>query len=103
MADFPFSGEDNSAVHYSGPTLFIRGTKSKFVPDSSIPTIKKFFPRAEIADVEAGHWLISENPEGFKSGMLLFYFSSPFLSLIFIRFCLAFYVHVIGVVDHITR
>jgi pimeloyl-ACP methyl ester carboxylesterase len=66
MADFPYRESD--AVTYDGPTLFIRGTKSRYVSDDTIPAIKKFFPRAEIADVEAGHWLISENPEGFRQG-----------------------------------
>jgi pimeloyl-ACP methyl ester carboxylesterase len=65
MADFPFR---EGSVTYDGPTLFVRGTKSKYVSDDTVPAIKKFFPNAEIADVEAGHWLISENPEAFRQG-----------------------------------
>lgn len=67
MADFPFSESDG--VTYEGPTLFVRGTKSKYVSDDTVPAIKKYFPNAQIADVEAGHWLISENPEGFRQGI----------------------------------
>jgi pimeloyl-ACP methyl ester carboxylesterase len=67
MADFPF--REPGSVTYDGPTLFIRGTKSNYVSDDMVPAIKKFFPNAEIADVEAGHWLISENPEAFRQGM----------------------------------
>lgn len=37
--------------------------------DEAIPTIAKFFPTFKLADVEAGHWLISENPEEFRRGM----------------------------------
>jgi pimeloyl-ACP methyl ester carboxylesterase len=66
MADFPFSESDG--IQYNGPTLFVRGTKSRYVSDDTIPAIKKFFPNAQIADVEAGHWLISENPEAFRQG-----------------------------------
>lgn len=66
MADFPY--REPGAVKYDGPTLVVRGTKSRYVGDDSIPAIKKFFPNSEIADVEAGHWLISENPEGFRQG-----------------------------------
>lgn len=66
MADFPFEESDN--LHYDGPTLFVRGTKSKYVSDDTVPAIKKFFPNAQIVDVEAGHWLISENPEAFRQG-----------------------------------
>lgn len=70
MADFPYPvpGE----VTYPGPTLVIRGTRSLYVSDDTIPAIKKFFPNSEIADVEAGHWLTSENPEAFRQGMSKF-------------------------------
>lgn len=66
MADFPFSDADG--LKYEGPTLFVRGTKSHYVSLDTIPAIKKFFPNAQIADVDAGHWLISENPEAFRQG-----------------------------------
>lgn len=74
MADFPY--REPGAVKYDGPTLVVRGTKSRYVGDDSIAAIKKFFPHSEIADVEAGHWLISENPEGFRQGRFI-QFSFP--------------------------
>ena len=40
--------------------------------DETIPLIGEFFPRFQIADVEGGHWLISENVEGFKKVVLEF-------------------------------
>ncbi|KAJ5820392.1 Alpha/beta hydrolase fold-1 [Penicillium riverlandense] len=70
MADFPYSDSDN--VQYNGPTLFVRGTKSQYVSDKTVPAIKKFFPNAQIADVDAGHWLISENPEAFRQAVVKF-------------------------------
>ncbi|OOF90299.1 hypothetical protein ASPCADRAFT_519313 [Aspergillus carbonarius ITEM 5010] len=70
MADFPY--REPGAVSYDGPTLFVRGTKSKYVSDDTVPAIKKFFPNAQIADVEAGHWLISENPEAFRQAVVKF-------------------------------
>ncbi|KAL1968709.1 hypothetical protein VTN77DRAFT_1535 [Rasamsonia byssochlamydoides] len=81
MADFPFpmpfsdeyAEEKDNQVKYDGPTLFIRGTRSRYVPDTAVPTIKRFFPRAEIADVEAGHWLVSENPEAFRQAVVKFF------------------------------
>lgn len=69
MADFPY--HTPGEVTYTGPTLFIRGTKSKYVGNETIPAIKKFFPNSTIVDVKAGHWLISENPEAFRQGMCL--------------------------------
>ncbi|KAF7172753.1 hypothetical protein CNMCM5623_004909 [Aspergillus felis] len=70
MADFPF--REPGSVTYDGPTLFVRGTKSKYVSDDTVPVIQKFFPNAEIADVEAGHWLIAENPEAFRQAVVKF-------------------------------
>ena len=67
MGDFPFGEADS--LRYDGPTLFVRGTRSKYVSDDTVPAIKKFFPNAEIADIESGHWVISENPEAFRQGV----------------------------------
>lgn len=66
MGDFPF--KDPAEVRFAKPTLFVRGTQSTYVPDEVIPLIGQFFPRFELVDVEAGHWVISENPEAFRQG-----------------------------------
>ncbi|PGH10965.1 hypothetical protein AJ80_07322 [Polytolypa hystricis UAMH7299] len=66
MADFPYGESDE--LKYTGPSLFIRGTRSNYVRDKSLPLIKQFFPNSQIRDVEAGHWVTSENPEGFRKG-----------------------------------
>jgi len=66
MADFPF--KDPEKVQYKGRTLVVRGTKSKYVADEMLPIVGRFFPRFELAEVEAGHWLISEKPEEFRKG-----------------------------------
>ncbi len=67
LGDFPY--KDPQAVRFEKPALFVRGTQSKYVPDETIPVIGQFFPRFELVDVDAGHWLISENPEAFRQGM----------------------------------
>lgn len=66
MGDFPF--KDPDAVRFEKPTLFVRGTQSKYIPDESLPIIGKFFPRFQLADIDAGHWVISEKPEEFRQG-----------------------------------
>ena len=66
IADFPFRDPDKA--RYEKPALFLRGTKSHYVPDEVIPLIGRFFPRFLLKDIEAGHWLISENPEAFRAG-----------------------------------
>ncbi|WPG98680.1 Hypothetical protein R9X50_00147300 [Acrodontium crateriforme] len=68
MADFPFTDPD--AARFNGPTLIVRGTKSPYVADEMLPTIGRFFPRFEVRDIEAGHWLISEKPEEFRKAVV---------------------------------
>ncbi|KAK3112887.1 hypothetical protein LTR53_010362 [Teratosphaeriaceae sp. CCFEE 6253] len=66
MADFPFKDPDQA--RWNGPTLVVRGTKSHYVADEMLPLVGRFFPRFEVVDVEAGHWVISEKPEEFRKG-----------------------------------
>ena len=66
LGDFPY--KDPSEVRFEKRALFVRGTHSKYVPDEALPIIGQFFPRFELADIEAGHWVISENPEAFRQG-----------------------------------
>ena len=68
MADFPF--KDPDARRFEGPTLVVRGTKSHYVSDESLPLLGKFFPRFEVLDCDCGHWVIAERPEEFKSGVV---------------------------------
>lgn len=66
MADFPFKDPDEA--RWNGPTLFVRGTKSHYVADETLPIVGRFFPRFEIKDIDCGHWIISERPEEFRQG-----------------------------------
>ncbi|KAL2133557.1 hypothetical protein VTI74DRAFT_2169 [Chaetomium olivicolor] len=70
MGDFPFKNPNE--VRFVKPALFIRGTMSKYVPDEVIPLIGQFFPMFELVDIEAGHWVISENPEAFRKAVIRF-------------------------------
>ncbi|KAH7152548.1 hypothetical protein B0J13DRAFT_594346 [Dactylonectria estremocensis] len=66
LGDFPY--KDPNEIRFEKPALFVRGTKSKYVPDELLPLIGQFFPRFRMVDVDAGHWLISEQPEAFRRG-----------------------------------
>jgi esterase len=49
---------------YNGPTLFIRGGKSDYVPDEDIPLIKRMFPEAIVKTISgASHWVHADAPE----------------------------------------
>ncbi|TPX78239.1 hypothetical protein CcCBS67573_g00436 [Chytriomyces confervae] len=63
IAGFPLR---EKGLTYDGPALFVRGLKSGYVPDSSIPGIRRLFPQSEIVGIEgAGHWVHSEKPNEF--------------------------------------
>jgi len=66
LGDFPF--KDPEEVRFEKPALFVRGIQSTYVPDEALPIIGKFFPRFELADIDSGHWVISEKPEDFRRG-----------------------------------
>ncbi|KAH6658388.1 prolyl oligopeptidase-like protein [Truncatella angustata] len=70
MGDFPFRDPDK--VRFEKPALFVRGTRSKYIPDEAIPLIGRFFPRFQMADIDAGHWVISEKPEPFLKAVIEF-------------------------------
>ena len=70
MGDFPF--KDPHLHRYKGRTLFIRGTKSHYVADDILPLIGEFFPAFQLADIESGHWVISEQPEAFRKAVVEF-------------------------------
>ncbi|MCJ1399957.1 hypothetical protein MMC11_003160 [Xylographa trunciseda] len=70
MGDFPFKDPDQA--RYDGPTLFVRGVKSDYVPDEVLPLIGRFFPRFELCDVDSYHWVISEQPEQFRRAVVEF-------------------------------
>jgi pimeloyl-ACP methyl ester carboxylesterase len=53
-----------SESQYKGPTLFIRGGKSDYVPDEDTALIKSMFPKANIKTIPgASHWVHADVPE----------------------------------------
>jgi hypothetical protein len=41
---------------WDGKTLFIKGTKSKYINHHNIPIAKEFFPSMRTEELDAGHW-----------------------------------------------
>lgn len=67
IGSFPYHPDK---VRSLKPALFVRGTKSHYVPDEVIPLIGQFFPIFTLKDIDAGHWVISEKPTEFKDVVL---------------------------------
>ncbi|MGB0505194.1 MAG: alpha/beta fold hydrolase [Pikeienuella sp.] len=58
---------------FTGPTLFLYGGASDYVPESSHPLIRKLFPATEFQVLEgAGHWLHAEKPREFLTAVTTF-------------------------------
>ena len=66
------AGAIESDRTFTGSTLFVRGMRSGYVLDSDLPGIRKLFPRAEIADLDTGHWVHAEAPQAFARLVLEF-------------------------------
>ncbi|CAR25365.1 Imo32p [Lachancea thermotolerans CBS 6340] len=55
--------EFNPWVHRcTAPALFIRGTKSHYVADEYLSDVGRFFPKFEVRDIDATHWVNTEKP-----------------------------------------
>ncbi|RGP71640.1 non-ribosomal peptide synthetase [Fusarium longipes] len=70
LGDFPYKNPNE--IRFEKPALFVRGTQSKYVPDDVLPLIGQFFPKFRLVDIDAGHWLISEQPEAFRQAVVEF-------------------------------
>lgn len=55
-------------AEFRGPTLFVRGGKSPYVPDDAVPAIRRVFPNATLETIEsAGHWVHAEAFDAFMA------------------------------------
>ncbi len=58
---------------FSGPTLFIRGEKSKYILDEDWRTIQEKYPDSKLETIGgAGHWLHAEKPKEFVESLKSF-------------------------------
>lgn len=70
LRNFPI--QELESHKFKKPSLFVRGTKSNFIPDHLLPGIENFFPQYKLVDIEAGHWVISDNPDEFRKAVVQF-------------------------------
>lgn len=72
---FPYApGADGAAPErqWEGPTLFIKGAKSKYINPHNTPLLRAYFPRAELIELPTGHWCQSEEPRKFMEDVRAF-------------------------------
>ncbi|KAF9238539.1 alpha beta-hydrolase [Melanogaster broomeanus] len=63
IESFPYASGERT---WDGHTLFVKGTKSKFINHHNKPLIKDFFPESTIEELDTGHWIHAEMPNEFK-------------------------------------
>ncbi|KAI0359938.1 alpha/beta-hydrolase [Trametes cingulata] len=64
IGGFPYSPGERT---WDGPTLFIKGEKSKYINRHNLDAAKAFFPNMVLETLDAGHWVHSERPNEFKA------------------------------------
>ncbi|KIO28720.1 hypothetical protein M407DRAFT_22146 [Tulasnella calospora MUT 4182] len=62
IGDFPYEPDHRK---WEGKTLFVKGSKSKYINRKNIPIAKEYFPNMEMITLEAGHWVHAEQPVEF--------------------------------------
>ncbi|KAI9096497.1 Alpha/Beta hydrolase protein [Phlyctochytrium arcticum] len=66
---FPYA---DTGKQWTGPALFIGGSKDRYITPEVHPSIYKYFPEAKIEMLEAGHWVHAEKPEEFAALLMNF-------------------------------
>ena len=57
-----------SAKPFTGPALFIRGAKSRYILDEDLEKIQELFPHSRLETIpDAGHWAHADAPEAFMT------------------------------------
>ncbi|MGO3148023.1 MAG: alpha/beta fold hydrolase [Leucobacter sp.] len=61
---------DMKGTQFTGPVLWIRGSKSDYVADAAMPTMRELFPDVELFTIQgSGHWVHSEKPAEFTAAL----------------------------------
>ncbi|QRW04544.1 Abhydrolase domain-containing protein [Ceratobasidium sp. AG-Ba] len=62
IGDFPHTpGKEK----WDGPTLFVKGAKSKYINRRNTPVMEQYFPNMRLEVLDAGHWVHAEKPQEF--------------------------------------
>ncbi|KAI0059222.1 alpha/beta-hydrolase [Artomyces pyxidatus] len=61
---FPYEPEGKH--RWSGRTLFIKGSKSKYINKHNLPLAQSFFPNMSLETLDTGHWVHAEKPNEFR-------------------------------------
>ncbi|KAF7759938.1 hypothetical protein Agabi119p4_11633 [Agaricus bisporus var. burnettii] len=69
IGNFPYTPEERV---WQGRTLFIKGSRSKYINRHGIPLMKSFFPNHSLRELNTGHLVHAERPVEFKEVVIRF-------------------------------
>ncbi|GAB3892972.1 alpha/beta fold hydrolase [Larkinella knui] len=70
---YGIGGELRNVRTVTEPTLFIRGSESRYIKDSDQAEIKRIFPNSTLETIDgAGHWVQAEKPAEFVEILMRF-------------------------------
>jgi len=69
LGSFPYNPGERQ---WTGPALFLKGTKSKYINRRNVPTAEQLFPNMQLVEMDAGHWVQAERPHEVKQAVLDF-------------------------------
>ncbi|KAH7911366.1 alpha beta-hydrolase [Hygrophoropsis aurantiaca] len=64
IESFPYAPGERT---WEGHTLFVKGSKSKFINHKNIPLIRQFFPSALLEELDTNHWVHAEKPNEYRN------------------------------------
>ncbi|PWN24612.1 alpha/beta-hydrolase [Jaminaea rosea] len=70
IGDFPY--DVDGGRKWEGRTLFVKGSKSKYLNRKNIPIANTYFPNAQHVTLDAGHWVQAERPREFTDVLIRF-------------------------------
>lgn len=60
----------SSLQPYTGKCCFIKGERSDYIEEQTLPRIRELFPLAELVEIPgAGHWVYAEQPQAFLDAL----------------------------------
>ncbi|CED84045.1 Predicted alpha/beta hydrolase [Phaffia rhodozyma] len=62
IGDFPFQPGE---ITWNGPTMLVKGTRSKYINRHNIPVAEQFFPNMVLKELDTAHWVHAEKPREF--------------------------------------
>ncbi|KAF8640288.1 hypothetical protein AX16_010183 [Volvariella volvacea WC 439] len=63
IGTFPYTPGERT---WDGRTLFVKGSRSKYINHHNLPLCSQFFPSMKLETLETGHWVHSERPNEFR-------------------------------------